>query len=70
MKVWIVAQVLSADGKRWNLGGVFTSREKALELCIQPNDAVFSTELDHFIGRDPVEMPTEWPVPGDPGWTD
>jgi hypothetical protein len=64
IEVWVVAQVLSEDGKTWELGGVFTSRDKALAVCTQPNDAIFPVTLDHFIGRETVAIPAFWPVPG------
>jgi hypothetical protein len=60
-QVWIVAQVLSKDGRTWELGGVFTSRDKALAVCTQPGDAIWPVTLDRFLGRASVAKPAFYP---------
>jgi hypothetical protein len=61
MQVWVVAQIKKFDsqgmGIDWDLGGVFTTKEAAVEVCDQPGDAVWPVELDTFLGRPTVAAP-------------
>jgi hypothetical protein len=61
MQLWIVAQIKSFDSKGWaldwDLGGVFSSEDKARAACTGPSDAVWPVTLDEFLGRDRVEPP-------------
>lgn len=59
--VWVVAQVKGANDEGWatdwDLGGVFTTEEKAQAACIDPGDAMWPVTLDKPLGRDTVEPP-------------
>ena len=61
MQLWIVAQVKSftAEGwaQDWDLGGVFSTEEKARAACSGPGDAMWPVTLDEFLGRETVEPP-------------
>lgn len=50
--VWIVAQVKDRDTGDWELGGVFTTREKAVAACQHPDDAVWQETVDKPYPRD------------------
>lgn len=60
-QVWIVAQVQSFGehgwAQRWDVGGVFSTKEKALAVCSTPNDAIWSMTLDEFVGHETLEPP-------------
>ena len=60
-QVWIVAQVKSFDergwARQWDLGGVFSTEEKALSVCSTPSDAIWSVPLDEFLGRETMAPP-------------
>lgn len=60
-EVWIVAQIAAtnADGwaTDWDLGGVFTSEQKARDACSLPTDAMWSVTLDKQLGRETVAPP-------------
>ncbi|MFF7561952.1 hypothetical protein ACFZB4_18515 [Streptomyces pseudovenezuelae] len=59
--VWIVAQVKAVDDEGWatdwDLGGVFTTEEKARSVCTEPTDAMWPAELDEPLGRETTEPP-------------
>lgn len=60
-KVWIVAQIKATDAEGWatgwDLGGVFTSEQKARDACSEPTDAMWSVTLDEPLGRETIEPP-------------
>ncbi|MCM1972313.1 hypothetical protein [Streptomyces sp. G1] len=61
MRLWVVGQV-KGDGS-WDLGGVFSTREKAVAVCTEPDDSVWSVQLDQFLGHE-TTIPADifWPV--------
>lgn len=60
-QVWVVAQNKTFDEQGWavdwDLGGVFTTEEKAREACSEPTDAMWPVPLDRPLGRETVEPP-------------
>ena len=56
-RVWIVVQVKSADGRTFEIGGVYTSEERALAACTEPTDATFALDLDTDYGRETTLVP-------------
>ncbi|MFI7448092.1 hypothetical protein ACIBQX_11390 [Nonomuraea sp. NPDC049714] len=56
MSLWIMGQVKSQDGSLWELGGVFSSREKAVAACVEPTDCVWPVVLDEVAPRETVEV--------------
>lgn len=50
--VWIVAQVKNTETGYWELGGVFSTRENAVDACHHPDDAVWLETLDKPYPRD------------------
>jgi len=61
MEVWILAQVKGVDASGWatdwDLGGVFSSEEKARERCVGPGDCIWSVSLDQFLGFETISPP-------------
>lgn len=53
--VWVLGQVKSQDGSVWEIGGVFSTREKAVAACSDPWDCVFPMKLDEVLSRETVE---------------
>lgn len=60
-KVWVVAQVKATDADGWatdwDLGGIYTSEDKARAACTEPGDAMWEVPLDQNLGRDTVQPP-------------
>jgi hypothetical protein len=60
-QVWIVAQINATDADGWatdwDLGGVFTTEQKARGACSQPTDAMWPVELDADLGRETLAPP-------------
>lgn len=52
MKVWVLAQVKNADATHWELGGIFTTEDKAVAACADEWDGVWPVELDELTPRD------------------
>ena len=50
--VWIVGQVKDRATGDWELGGVFTTRDKAISACIHPDDCIWEETLDRAYPRD------------------
>jgi hypothetical protein len=57
MKVWVVADVKSPDGRVWELIGVFDSEVLADTACTMPNHAMFSTELNARLPEETTVAP-------------
>lgn len=59
--VWIVAQVKATNSEGWatdwDLGGVFTSEQKARNACSHPTDAMWPVPLDEPLGRETIAPP-------------
>jgi hypothetical protein len=59
--VWIVAQNRSFDeqgwASDWDLGGVFSSEEKARAACMEPTDSMWAVTLDEVLPRERIEPP-------------
>ncbi len=55
-QLWVMGQVKSADGNVWELGGVFSSEEKAVAACVEPTDCVWPIALDEIQPRGVVEV--------------
>ena len=47
--VWVVGQIKGDD---WELGGAFSTEEKAREVCTEPDDGYWPVEVDKFLGRE------------------
>lgn len=56
MKLWIVAQVKSNEPRVWELGGVFSSEDKARAVCNKTSDCLFAVELDELLSRETVDV--------------
>lgn len=50
--VWIVGQLKDLATGDWELGGVFSTYEKAVEACTHVDDCVWQEELDAPIPRE------------------
>ncbi|HCA86365.1 MAG TPA: hypothetical protein DEQ61_13195 [Streptomyces sp.] len=61
VELWVVAQIKSFDAEGWaldwDLGGVFSTEDKARAACSEPRDAMWPVTLDTFLGRETVEPP-------------
>lgn len=57
MQLWIMGQTKSPDGSVWELGGVFSSREKAVAACLERTDCVFPATVDEVYGRKTEDAP-------------
>jgi hypothetical protein len=59
--VWVVAQVkgLDAEGwaSDWDLGGIFTTEDRARAACTDPGDAMWPVQLDRTLGRETTAPP-------------
>lgn len=59
--LWVAVQVKSWDrrgyAKTWDLAGVFTTPEKAAEVCTEPGDSYWRVQADQFLGRETVPAP-------------
>jgi hypothetical protein len=55
--VWVVTQKMNEGCPLGELGGIFTTEEKALAVCTDPDDCLFPITLDEFLGRESVEIP-------------
>lgn len=66
MKLWVVGQVKSDDAAVWELGGVFSTRDKAVAVCTESSDCVWSVTVDEFLGRE-TSIPDDcfYPVAGE-----
>jgi hypothetical protein len=69
--VWVVAQIKATDEQGWatdwDLGGVFTTEDKARAACTTDSDAMWPVQLDEAYGRHTVEPPgITWPAAADP----
>ena len=64
MTVWLVAQVKSADGRIFEIGGIFKSRKKAEAHCFDEWDAVMPLKLNEFLGREKSEEVGYYPLAG------
>jgi len=54
------------EGEDWELGGVFSTQEKALGQCTTEDDYVFPIILDDYAGRETVDPHAYFPIkPGD-----
>lgn len=60
--VWIVAQVKDPEIGQWELGGVFSTKEKAIAACIDPDDGIWKETLDRAYPRETSIAPTEYPL--------
>lgn len=49
--VWAVAQTEKAE---WELGGIFTTEEKAIAACTLPTDCYWELPVDQDLGRDTI----------------
>lgn len=58
IRLWIAADVLSGDGRVWELIGVFDSEALADMACTQPNHCIFSVILNE-------RLPDESVIPRD-----
>lgn len=60
-RVWVVAQIKSVNDQGWatdwDLGGVFTTEEKARDACSTPTDAMWPVTLDEDLGRETLAPP-------------
>lgn len=55
MQIWIVAQTKAdTDGNvtNWELGGVYSTEERALADCTEPTDCYWPATLDESFGRE------------------
>lgn len=50
--VWVLAHVKDPAAGGWDLGGIFTSREKALAACAHPEDGIWEETLDKAYSRE------------------
>lgn len=59
--VWVVAQIKSVDeqgwARDWELGGVFTTEDKARAACSAPWDAMWPATLDELLDRETTAPP-------------
>jgi hypothetical protein len=59
--VWVVAQIKATNAQGWatdwDLGGVFTSEQRAREACTEPTDAMWPVPLDVPLGRETIAPP-------------
>jgi len=59
--VWVVAQIKATDEQGWatdwDLGGVFTTEDKARVACTAPSDAMWPMQLDQALNRQTAEPP-------------
>ena len=53
--VWVMGQVKSQDGSVWELGGVFSTEDKAVAACAGAEDCVWPVALDEVLPRETVE---------------
>lgn len=60
--VWIVAQVKDQETGDWELGGVFSTRERAVTACTHPDDGVWEETLDQAYPRETSIPPTFYPL--------
>lgn len=60
MILWTLCQ-LKDDGC-WDLGGVFSTRERAVAACVHPDDCIWETELDHAYPRATVPVEAFFPL--------
>ncbi len=51
-RVWVVVQVKTPDGRTFEIGGIYTTEERALAACTEPTDSMFSIMLDTDLGRE------------------
>lgn len=58
MKLWVAADVLSQDGRVWELIGVFDSEQRAEAACTKWNHCIFSAMLNE-------RFPDETVIPAD-----
>lgn len=64
MKVYVVADVKSADGTVWELRGVFSTEAKAVAACELTTDCVMPIEMDAIAPRETTVLPEAYyPVP-------
>lgn len=62
MKLWIAADVLSEDGRVWELIGVFDSEALADAACTKANHCIFSIELNERLPDESTIAPdVRWP---------
>jgi hypothetical protein len=61
-----MAQVKNASATEWELGGIFTTKEKAIAACVDEWDGIWEQELDVpspletiELGYYPLEQPSD-----------
>jgi hypothetical protein len=47
-----VAQVKTADGSIWELGGIYSTEALALAACTEPTDCMWPVAIDVDLGRE------------------
>lgn len=57
MEVWICGQSKTKDGTVWELQGIFSTEEKAVEACRKPNYFVAPIILDEEYPEETEVMP-------------
>jgi hypothetical protein len=66
MTLWIAADVLSEDGRIWELIGVFESEALADAACTKPNHCIFPIELNERQPDESTIAPdVRWPRLGE-----
>lgn len=48
----IVYAVAQTEKEEWELGGIYTTEEKAIAACTLPTDCYWPIELDKDLGRE------------------
>lgn len=66
MKVWVMAQIKGYTGEehgwKWELGGIFTTKEKAIAACVDQNDCIWEDPVDVAFSRETEYMDAYFPL--------
>ena len=53
--VWVAGQVLNFEYEKWEVIGVFSTEQKAIEACVGLNDFIGPLIVDAVAPRDSVD---------------
>jgi len=59
-EVWLVGQVQNFDTNAWHLGGIYTTKEKAIQNCLTENDFVALVKINEPATLETVYYDKAW----------
>jgi hypothetical protein len=67
-QVWVFMRMKPDVPNRWDIMGVFSTRELAAAACMTDCDLIFPLTLDERLPDEDLPLPAEWPCGNARNW--